>query len=73
MKSDTVTLGRVYELIDSRIDKVNESIQRIETKLDRTQQDIASINGGIKIVPFLISTAMGIFSIIISIALSRIR
>lgn len=72
--SESVSVRELYTLLDDRFGAVNNSIQRLESRIDslvsdrlsHVERDVATIQGKLMIVPILISIAMGVFSFIIN-------
>lgn len=63
MKESPVTYKILYDLVDTKIEKLTN-------KIDSVQVQLSSIQGQAKMVPFLISTSIGIFFTIISIVIT---
>lgn len=56
---DQITYKVLYDLVDEKTDKLNK-------KIDSLQIQVAGINAQAKMIPFLVSTGVGIFFTIIS-------
>ena len=67
------TEKRFMTALQKTEDTLTESISKVADKQDTTQDSVANIQGKIMMTPFLISTGVGAFGIIITFVLSRIH
>ena len=66
---DKVSISQVYDLVDRKINEVNNSVLRLETKFDTLEQgrlsslekDFANFQGRISIVAGIVSIGIGVF------------
>ena len=61
-----VTIREVYELVDSKNGKLNDSIGRLEDTVYQLDRRLANIEGRMMLVPFLISTAISVVFFVIN-------
>ncbi len=79
--SDKITYKTLYELIDSKMDKVNNSIKDLTNKfemleagrLSAVEKQVANIEGRAMMIPLLVSIGLGLFFTIINYVLSHLK
>ena len=72
--SDNVTFREIYELIDKKMEKVNNSIENLTDKFDSlesgrlssVEKDVASMKGQAMMVPLFITIAVNGFFFILN-------
>lgn len=71
---EAVTFRDLYTLVDERMGKFDSSMIRLEKKFDdlqtgliyELQRDVATLKGEARIVPILLSIAIGAFSFLVN-------
>ena len=79
-KADNVNIREVYKLIEDSqkdtlkvVSELRAYAEHIDSNVETTRQDVANIKGRIMYIPILISAAIGIFGIFISIILFIVK
>jgi predicted aconitase with swiveling domain len=63
-EGERVTLREVYNLVDDKIGKVDDKVNELAGK-------VSNIEGRLVMVPMLISSAIGIFTLIVNLVIKK--
>lgn len=83
-KNDTVSIREVYTLVDKAKEDILVSIRSVDTKVETLQGEaggriakveskVANIEGRLLMIPLIVSTAISLFGIIISLVITKTR
>lgn len=72
-KNGTVSIREVYQLVDTKVEKVNQSLLRLEGKFDSLESgrlstleaNVANMQGKLMMIPILISIGFNIFFFVV--------
>ena len=78
-ENTAVTVRELYQLVDQKMDQVNKSIIRVETKFDdlaggrlsKVESDVANIQGRAMMIPMIITIGMNMFFFILTYLLGK--
>ena len=65
------TLNSIRRDFELNLKDLNSSIKSVEDKVDKTQQDVATINGKNQTMTFFVSSAIGIFFSVVNLILRK--